>query len=60
MNPDYEYQFFDDKDIEDFISQEYDLETYEQYSKINIGAAKADFFSICHSVETRWYLLRFR
>ncbi len=44
MNPTYEYRFYDDKDIEAFIKQEFDADVFEQYSKLNIGAAKADFF----------------
>ena len=44
INPAYEYQFFDDSDIEDFIREEFSKDIYEQYQKINIGAAKADFF----------------
>ncbi len=43
-NPDYKYIFFDDIKIDDFIKQEFDLETYNIYKRINIGAAKADFF----------------
>lgn len=44
MNPDYEYRFFDDNAIDSFIREEFNSETYAQYLKINIGAAKADFF----------------
>ena len=44
MNPEYDYQFFDDDDIERFILKEYSQDIYEQYQKITIGAAKADFF----------------
>ena len=44
MNPEYEYQFFNDDDIDKFIKDEFELDIYEQYKKLNIGAAKADFF----------------
>jgi inositol phosphorylceramide mannosyltransferase catalytic subunit len=43
-NPEYEYRFFDDLAIENFIGNEFNADVYEQYRKINIGAAKADFF----------------
>ena len=44
MNPEYEYQFYDDAAIENFIRKEFDEDIYQQYLKITIGAAKADFF----------------
>jgi mannosyltransferase OCH1-like enzyme len=44
LNPAYEYQFFDDVAVENFIREEFDADTYAQYLKITIGAAKADFF----------------
>jgi inositol phosphorylceramide mannosyltransferase catalytic subunit len=43
-NPVYDYQFYDDLRIDDFIRDEYGLDIFELYKKINIGAAKADFF----------------
>lgn len=43
-NPDFEYHFFKDEDILNFIKSEFDEEVYCQYQKLNIGAAKADFF----------------
>jgi mannosyltransferase OCH1-like enzyme len=43
-NPEYQYQFYDDNRIEEFLRKEYDAETFELYKRINIGAAKADFF----------------
>lgn len=43
-NPDYDYQFYDDVRIENFIKAEFGSEIYSLYSKIDIGAAKADFF----------------
>lgn len=43
-NPEYVYEFYDDGRIEQFISLEYSEEVLQLYKKINIGAAKADFF----------------
>lgn len=43
-NPDYTYEFYDDQRIEAFLAQEYGAEVLSLYKKINIGAAKADFF----------------
>ena len=42
--PDYEYEFYDDERIEDFLKDEYGAETLSAYRRINVGAAKADFF----------------
>lgn len=44
MNPEYEYQFYNDDDIDKFLKDEFEQEIYEQYKKLDIGAAKADFF----------------
>ena len=43
-NPGYDYQFFNDNAVESFIREEFDSDTYAQYLKITIGAARADFF----------------
>lgn len=43
-NSDYAYEFYDDSRIEQFLLAEYGQEVYDLYRKINIGAAKADFF----------------
>lgn len=43
-NPEYAYEFYDDLRIERFIAGEFDQETLNLYRKLNIGAAKADFF----------------
>ncbi len=43
-NPNYRYEFYDDERIENFIAIEYSDEVLSLYQKINIGAAKADFF----------------
>lgn len=44
INPNFEYQFFDDHDIERFIKTECSSEIFKAYQRITIGAAKADFF----------------
>lgn len=43
-NPDYQYEFYDDQRIENFIASIYSDEVLSLYQKIDIGAAKADFF----------------
>lgn len=43
-NKSYKYQFFNDSMIDDFIKKEFEPEILDLYKKINIGAAKADFF----------------
>ena len=43
-NPAYDYQFYDDARIEEFLRNEFDEEVFQLYKKITIGAAKADFF----------------
>lgn len=43
-NPDYTYEFYDDTRIEKFLSKEFDDDTFKAYQRLNIGAAKADFF----------------
>lgn len=43
-NLDYSYEFYDDNRIEEFLKNEYAPEVLESYKKLNIGAAKADFF----------------
>ena len=43
-NPDYVYEFYDDDRIEEFLLKEFDQETFDAYKRLNIGAAKADFF----------------
>ncbi len=44
MNPEYEYHFYNDDDIEAFLTKEFDPDVLTQFKKIAIGAAKADFF----------------
>ncbi len=43
-NPDYSYEFYDDARIDTFILQEFGKDILALYKRINIGAAKADFF----------------
>ncbi len=43
-NSSYAYRFFTDADIEDFIATHYGLAVTDAYKRIQIGAAKADFF----------------
>ena len=43
-NPEYDYQFYNDERITEFIRAEFGTDTFNLYSRINIGAAKADFF----------------
>lgn len=43
-NPEYTYEFYDDIRIEDFFRSNFDKDWLEAYQKLNIGAAKADFF----------------
>ncbi len=43
-NPEYRYEFYDDIRVENFIAQEFDTHILNLYKKIQIGAAKADFF----------------
>ncbi|WP_316816903.1 glycosyltransferase family 32 protein [Pedobacter nyackensis] len=43
-NQDYTYEFYNDERIESFLSTAYGDETLKLYQRLNIGAAKADFF----------------
>jgi len=43
-NPEYSYEFYDDERILKFLSEEYGNPVLSAYQKLNIGAAKADFF----------------
>jgi mannosyltransferase OCH1-like enzyme len=44
INPEYQYHFYTDEDILDFIKTYYNNEIFEAYCKLQIGAAKADFW----------------
>lgn len=43
-NKEFDYEFYDDVRIDSFIKSYFSLEVYDAYSKLQIGAAKADFF----------------
>jgi len=43
-NPEYAYEFYDDERIASFLQEHFDEEVFKQYQRLNIGAAKADFF----------------
>lgn len=43
-NKEYRYEFYDDERIQTFILEEYGGYILELYNRLNIGAAKADFF----------------
>ena len=43
-NPEYDYQFYSDERIHDFIQAEWGNDVFRLYQRIQIGAAKADFF----------------
>lgn len=43
-NSAYAYEFYDDARIAVFLKDEFGAEVFELYSRLNIGAAKADFF----------------
>jgi len=46
LNPTWEYRFYDDKDVIEFISKNYESKVLELFNKINpkYGAARADLF----------------
>lgn len=44
VNPQYRYEFYDDQRIDAFFKAEFDDKTYKAYKRLDIGAAKADFF----------------
>ncbi|GHE43602.1 glycosyltransferase family 32 protein [Sphingobacterium griseoflavum] len=43
-NKGYRHVFFDDEQVETFMKQSFDARTYRAYCRLQIGAAKADFF----------------
>jgi mannosyltransferase OCH1-like enzyme len=47
LNPEYEMILYDDNDIDNFIKHNFDNYVYSCYSKLNVGAAKADFWRYC-------------
>ena len=43
-NPEYAYEFYDDERILSFLQENFEKDILTQYLRLNIGAAKADFF----------------
>lgn len=43
-NKGYRYEFYDDLRVDAFIKESFDEEVYKAYTRLQIGAAKADFF----------------
>ena len=43
-NPGYTYSLFDDNDIQQFINENYSKDVQQAYSKLHVGAAKADLW----------------
>lgn len=46
MSPTFEYRFMGDEDILVFIKDSFPIEIFEHYSRLQIGAAKADFWRV--------------
>jgi hypothetical protein len=47
INKGYKHEFYDDNDIEIFLKENFPPNVYNCYSRINIGASKADFWRYC-------------
>jgi mannosyltransferase OCH1-like enzyme len=47
LNPGYEIKLYDDNDIDVFIYNNFNEYIYNCYSKLNVGASKADFWRYC-------------
>lgn len=43
-NPEYTYRYFDDSAVDAFIRDSFGGEIYQLYRRVNVGAAKGDFF----------------
>lgn len=43
-NKDFHYEFYDDERIHQFMKESFEPRVYNAYSRLQIGAAKADFF----------------
>ncbi len=46
-NPDYEYKYFNNKDVEKFLIENYPEKVINAYNKLKPGAYKADLFRYC-------------
>jgi mannosyltransferase OCH1-like enzyme len=44
LNPEYDYHFYDDTMILEFLKKEFPPEYLQAYNRLTIGASKADFF----------------
>ena len=44
LNPDYKYYLYDDNDMENFVKNNYDQLTYNNFKKLKVPTAKADFW----------------
>jgi hypothetical protein len=44
INPGYKIELYDDNDIDNFIKNNFDNTIYNAFNKLNVGAAKADFW----------------
>ena len=47
LNPDYKIILYNDNEIDKFIKLNFDEYIYDSFSKLNIGAARADFWRYC-------------
>lgn len=48
MNPEYEYKYFNDIEMRDFIKSNFSEEIYNAYSQLYPGAFRSDFFRACY------------
>ena len=46
-NPAYSFELYDDNDIEDFLRANFDETVRVAYSRLQLGASRADFFRYC-------------
>ena len=46
MSPTHAYRFMSDEDAAEFIQEHYPREVFQAYSKLQIGAARADFWRV--------------
>lgn len=47
LNPSYELVMYDDPDMDNFVQSNFDEHVFRCYSKLKVGAAKADFWRYC-------------
>ena len=48
LNPEYEYIYYDDNDIIEFLKKNFNIEVLNAYNKLIPGAYKADLFRYCY------------